>query len=171
MARPFRLVSTLKNPKKFAAIRNVYFTPVLTSSTSSDSSVKKVKILYDGECPLCVKEINLLSKLNQKKQTLDLVDVSKPNYDPSQHSGISYDKAMEVMHVIGTDGKIYTKVDAFYEMYKAVGLGWLWAWAKLPGISNVMEKAYMWFARNRLRWTGRECETGKCSVRYSEKKQ
>ena len=38
----------------------------------------------------------------------------------------------------------------------AVGLAWLVAPARWPGFRWLLDRAYLWFARNRLQWTGRE---------------
>ena len=54
-------------------------------------------------------------------------------------------------------------------MYGALGLGWLWSWTKLPGMESRAENMYMWFARNRLRLTGRECDDGHCEVKFKKK--
>ncbi|KAL0158505.1 hypothetical protein M9458_046581, partial [Cirrhinus mrigala] len=49
-------------------------------------------------------------------------------------------------------------------MYSAVGLGWLGTFISLPLIRPIMDRAYGVFARNRLKWTGREgCITGRCA--------
>lgn len=59
--------------------------------------------------------------------------------------------------------QIHRGVPAFTVMYSAVGLGWLGRLITLPLIRPVMDRAYGVFARNRLKWTGREgCVTGRC---------
>lgn len=127
---------------------------------SSDS----VKVLYDGECPICVKEISFLQFLQRKRaEKVDFVDISVPEYDETKY-GVSYEMAMEEMTVIDTNDKIHRGVPAFTVMYGAVGLSWLGRFISLPLIRPVMDHAYGVFARNRLKWTGREgCTTGRCA--------
>jgi predicted DCC family thiol-disulfide oxidoreductase YuxK len=50
--------------------------------------------------------------------------------------------------------------------YAAVGLGWLVAPTRWPCLPRLADRAYQIFARNRLRWTGREsaCEAGRCEI-------
>ncbi|XP_056094189.1 uncharacterized protein LOC130072897 isoform X2 [Rhinichthys klamathensis goyatoka] len=120
-------------------------------------------VLYDGECPICVKEIRLLQFLQRNRaEKVDFVDISLPEYDGTKY-GVSYEIAMEEMTVIDTNNKIHRGVPAFTVMYSAVGLGWLGRFISLPLIRPVMDRAYVMFARNRLKWTGREgCITGRC---------
>ncbi|KAK9954435.1 hypothetical protein ABG768_016502 [Culter alburnus] len=122
-----------------------------------------VRVLYDGECPICVKEIRFLQFLQRNRaDKVDFVDISLPEYDETKY-GVSYEMAMEEMTVIDTNNKVQRGVPAFTVMYSAVGLGWLGWLISLPLIRPVMDHAYGVFARNRLKWTGREgCITGRC---------
>ncbi|XP_013404417.1 uncharacterized protein At5g50100, chloroplastic isoform X2 [Lingula anatina] len=134
-------------------------------SVSSDGgfqSQTKYKVLYDGECPLCMKEIRFLQYMDKRRQNqLDMIDISSADYRPDDNGGISYETAMQEMHVIGPDNKVYTRVPAFQQMYGAVGLGWVTSFTKLPGMPRLMDIFYGWFAKNRLQWTGRQdCATG-----------
>jgi len=46
-------------------------------------------------------------------------------------------------------------MEVFRRAYAAVGLGWLLAPSGWPGVGRLFDAAYRWFARNRLRLTGR----------------
>jgi len=113
-----------------------------------------------------MQEIKFVQYMNKKKNTLELVNIASPDYKPEHNDNISYETAMGVMHVIGPDKQVYTKVDAMYEMYSALGLGWTVAYMRWPVLSTLFDKAYMVFARNRLQWTSgwRSCEHGKCEA-------
>ncbi|XP_056304969.1 uncharacterized protein LOC130217018 [Danio aesculapii] len=130
---------------------------------SDDKGRVSIRVLYDGECPICVKEISFLQFLQRKRaDKVDFVDVSLPEYDESKY-GVSYEMAMKEMTVIDKNNKIHQGVPAFTVMYGAVGLGYLGRFLSLPLIRPVMDRAYGVFARNRLKWTGREkCTTGRC---------
>ncbi|KAG1961977.1 DUF393 domain-containing protein [Pimephales promelas] len=136
---------------------------LLCSLERGRGSSGSVRVLYDGECPICVKEIRLLQFLQRNRaEKVDFVDISLPEYDGMKY-GVSYEIAMEEMTVIDTNNKIHRGVPAFTVMYSAVGLGWLGRFISLPLIRPVMDRAYLLFARNRLKWTGREgCITGRC---------
>jgi predicted DCC family thiol-disulfide oxidoreductase YuxK len=57
-------------------------------------------------------------------------------------------------------------VEVFRRAYAAVGLGWLLAPTRWPGLRRASDAAYRWFARNRLRLTGRPapCDAERCRV-------
>lgn len=124
-----------------------------------------VKVLYDGQCPICVTEIRFLQFLQRKRSDkVDFVDISLPGYDGGKYNGVSYEMAMEEMHVIDEFNTVHRGVPAFNVMYSAVGLGWLGRLLMWPPMRPLMDKSYDIFARNRLKWTGRgnECASGRC---------
>ncbi|XP_076082599.1 uncharacterized protein LOC143053697 [Mytilus galloprovincialis] len=141
-------------------------------------------VLYDGQCPICAVEINLMKKLNKKDNVVNFVDITVGEYKPDDHLGITYSQAMGKMHVIVTHGnntkthstpevtKIYDSMEGMKVMYNAVGLTWLSKLLSYPGIKETSDKFYRWFAVNRYRMTGRdkeECESERCNI--SDKKK
>ncbi|XP_062314138.1 uncharacterized protein LOC134018271 [Osmerus eperlanus] len=136
--------------------------PCFHGTFSTDSA--GVKVLYDGECPICVKEIRFLQYLQRNRPSkVDFVDISLPGYDQVKYQGISYEMAMKEMTVIDGNNKVQHGVPAFKVMYTAVGLGWLGHILMWPPVKPFMDKSYAIFARNRLKWTGRdECSSGRC---------
>ncbi|XP_061758918.1 uncharacterized protein LOC133554433 isoform X2 [Nerophis ophidion] len=112
-----------------------------------------------------VKEIQVLKFLQKNKpDKVDFVDISLPGYDGSKYNGVSYEAAMEEMHVIDENNEVHRGVPAFAVMYAAVGLDFLGRLMMLSPVRPLMDKAYAVFARNRLKWTGRgeECTTRRC---------
>lgn len=117
------------------------------------------RVFYDGDCPLCAKEIALIRRLDRDRGQVDLVDFSAPafdldDYDLSQR-GLSLPDLEARIHGMLPDGRVVEGVDVFVELYSAVGWGWLTAPARWPGFRQLLDLAYLWFARNRLRLTGR----------------
>ncbi|XP_047468017.1 uncharacterized protein At5g50100, chloroplastic-like [Mugil cephalus] len=134
-----------------------------TRTFSSESA--GVRVLYDGLCPICVTEIRFLQFLQRKQPgNVNFIDISLPGYDGGKHKDVSYEMAMEEMHVIDENDKVHRGVPAFAVMYGAVGLGWLGRFMMWSPVRPFMDKSYAIFARNRLKWTGRgdECTTGHC---------
>ncbi|KAM9855262.1 uncharacterized protein ACBR49_001504 [Aulostomus maculatus] len=124
-----------------------------------------VKVLYDGLCPICVTEIRFLQFLQRNNpRKVDFVDISLPGYDGVKYKGVTYEKAMDEMHVIDEEDEVHRGIPAFAVMYSAVGLDWLGRFMMWPPVRPLMDKSYAIFARNRLKWTGRgeECPTGRC---------
>lgn len=135
------------------------------TGSPSSSAPLPVKVLYDGLCPICVTEIRFLQFLQRKRpDKVDFIDISLPEYDGAKYNGVSYEMAMEEMHVIDEKNTVHRGVPAFSVMYSAVGLERLGRFIMWPPIRPLMVKSYDIFARNRLKWTGRgnECTDGRC---------
>ena len=121
----------------------------------------EVEVFYDSECPLCVKEIRMLERLD-KKRRIRFTDIAAPDFDASE-VGVSWQQLMDRIHGRFPDGTLIEGVEVFRRLYGAVGLGFVLAPTRLPGLSKLADMAYESFAKNRLRLTGR-CAKGLCEV-------
>ena len=126
----------------------------------------RFKLLYDGQCPMCRREVQWLQHRNRDGH-LAFEDISAPDFDPMRY-GVTRDEVMGVMHGVFPDGRIVRKVEVFRQAYRAVGLGWLLAPTGWPGLRWISDLGYRLFARHRIsigRYLGRDaCETGACEV-------
>lgn len=132
---------------------------------SFSSEPARVRVLYDGLCPICVTEIRFLKYLQERRAAkVDFIDIAEPGYDGADYGDVSYEMAMEEMHVIDEKDNVHRGVPAFAVMYAAVGLGWLGRFMMWAPVRPLFDKSYAIFANNRLAWTGREegCATGRC---------
>ena len=122
-------------------------------------------ILIDGDCPLCRHEANLLRRLDRGRGRLELVDITSGDFDASRY-GRTMDDVMGTIHGVKADGSLVTGMEVFRRAYQAVGWGWLWAPTGWPILKPVFDAAYRFFARHRLRLTGRrgECADGSCKL-------
>ena len=73
------------------------------------------------------------------------------------------DTLMARIHGRDAAGNLVEGVEVFRRLYMALGLGWLVKPTRLPIISHALDAAYVVFAKNRLRLTGR-CHDGQCQV-------
>ncbi len=125
------------------------------------------KLLYDGECPLCMREVAGLRRLDRGRGRLALEDIAAPDFDPSRY-GLDQARVMARIHGILPDGRVVEGMEVFRRAYGAVGLGWLLAPSRWPGLRRLFDAAYRFFARNRLRWTGRQnavaCSSERCAT-------
>ena len=122
------------------------------------------RVLIDGACPLCRSEAAVLRRLDRGRGRLRLEDIAAPDFDPVR-VGRSMDQLMGTIHGVTADGTIVTGMEVFRRAYAAVGLGWLLAPTAWPGLRPVFDRAYRWFARNRMRLTGRRddaCPGDRC---------
>lgn len=108
----------------------------------------KFKLLYDGGCPICRREAAWLRRRN-RDGALAFADISAPDFDAARY-GKTRDELMGVIHGVFPDGRIVTKVAAFREAYRLVGLGWLLAPTGWPGLRQISDWAYKKFAHNRI---------------------
>jgi len=126
-------------------------------------AASEVRVLYDGDCPLCTREIALLRRLDRGRGRIEFEDIARPEFDAARY-GLDQDTAMARIHALLPDGRVVEGVEVFRRAYAAVGLGWLVAPTRWPLLRPLADAAYRVFARNRLRWTGRdgECADGRC---------
>jgi predicted DCC family thiol-disulfide oxidoreductase YuxK len=117
-------------------------------------------LLYDGECPLCAREVAMLRRRDRGRGALALVDIAAKGFDPAPY-GRDRASLMARIHGVLPDGTVIEGMEVFRRAYAAVGLGWLLAPSRWPLVGRAFDAAYGWFARNRLRLTGREhaCDT------------
>ena len=110
-------------------------------------------VYFDGECPICRCEIDLMKIFNRRKH-LQFIDFTASSYLSVEH-GLSPCDLGKVIHARWSDGTLITGVEVFREMWEAVGLRALARLARRPMINKLMGRAYAWFAKNRLWLTGR----------------
>lgn len=122
------------------------------------------EVFFDGDCPLCKREIDALRFLDRRRKIL-FTDIAAPGFDAAP-LGKTYRELMDAIHGRMPDGTLVTGVEVFRQLYKAIGLGPLVALTRLPGLSHALDLGYHAFAKNRLRFTGRciKDEQGNCTV-------
>jgi len=132
-------------------------------------STPALTLLYDGACPLCLREVRFLrqrdARLHGDRPRLAFVDVDAADYNPAQHGGISYRAAMGRIHAIDADGRVLTDVAVFRAAYAQIGLGWLYAPSGWPGLRQISDGLYGLWAHWRLAVTGRPSLDQLCSCR------
>ncbi|MGK7888930.1 MAG: thiol-disulfide oxidoreductase DCC family protein [Leptolyngbyaceae cyanobacterium] len=126
------------------------------STDSSGSSPSwKIKLLYDGKCPLCLREVNFLRRKDAGRGLVAFTDVADPEYCPEDNGGVSFEAAMGRIHAVLPDNTAIKNVEVFRQVYTVLGIGWLYAPTKWPVIGWLVDKAYDFWADRRLAWTGR----------------
>jgi predicted DCC family thiol-disulfide oxidoreductase YuxK len=120
-----------------------------------------IEVFYDGECPLCTREIRLLERLDRRER-IRFTDIAAAGFDAAS-VGMTWETLMDRIHGRLPDGTLIEGVEVFRRLYAAVGLGPLVAMTRLPGVAQLLDVAYHGFAKNRLRFTGR-CVNGACEI-------
>ena len=115
----------------------------------------KIKLLYDGECPLCVREVNFLTKKDAGRGIINFVDIADSSYAPEDNANIDFATAMGRIHGVLADGTVIKNVEVFRRVYEELGMGWIYAITKLPIIGAIADWFYGIWADWRLKLTGR----------------
>ena len=121
-------------------------------------SVPEITLLYDGECPLCSREIEFLERRDGSVGSIGFDDISAPSFEPSRY-GLEPDALIARMHGVLSDGSVVEGLEVFRRAYRAVGLGWLLAPTGWIGVRRIADWVYSVFARNRHRFRcGDSCQ-------------
>jgi len=126
----------------------------------------RFKLLYDGECPFCLREVRWLRRRDRHGR-LAFEDVTSPDFDPARYR-TTRRELLGVIHGVFPDGRIVRKVEVLRQAYRAVGLGWWLAPTGWPLLRWVSDGLYAIFARYRVpigRVLGRSCASDRCQVR------
>ena len=114
----------------------------------------KLILLFDGGCPLCLREVKFL-RSRDTLENISFIDIDSPKYQPDLYSGISYKDAMGRIHAINESGEILKDVAVFREAYRLIGLGWIYAPTSWPILGSLIDQVYKLWAQWRLPLTRR----------------
>jgi predicted DCC family thiol-disulfide oxidoreductase YuxK len=118
-------------------------------------STWKIKLLFDGACPLCVREVNFLKRKDGDRGLIKFVDIAAEDYDPAENANIDFETAMGRIHAVLPNGEIVQNVEVFRQIYDILGIGWIYAVTKLPLVGSLADLLYRVWADYRLVITGR----------------
>ena len=126
-------------------------------------------LLYDGGCPLCLREVKFLQRrdraLHPEAPRLAFVDIDVASYDPAAHGGVSYREAMGRIHAVGADGTVLQDLAVFRAAYELIGLGWIYAPTTWPLVGALAGWLYGLWAHWRLALTRRPNLDTLCACR------
>ena len=123
---------------------------------------KVVEVFYDGDCPLCMREIRMLTR-KDRAERIQFTDIAAPAFD-AEKLGTTYAALMARIQGRLADGTWIDGVEVFRQLYAAIGWTKVVAVTRWPIIRNVLSLGYRLFAANRLRLTGRCAPDGACAV-------
>jgi predicted DCC family thiol-disulfide oxidoreductase YuxK len=108
-----------------------------------------------------MREIRMLRR-RDKRGRIQFTNIAAEGFHAAT-LGLDHATLMGKIHGRLPGGELIEGVEVFRRLYAAVGLGWLVAASRAPGVSQLLDAAYHAFAKNRLRLTGR-CNDGACGV-------
>ena len=126
-----------------------------TLENSTRSPSWKIKLLYDGECPLCLREVNFLQKQDAGRGLVAFVDIAAENYNPAERGGIAFAAAMGRTYDGLDDGTTIQNVEVFPQVYDILAIGSIYSATKWSIIGLLVDIMYAICASWRLTLTGR----------------
>ena len=126
-------------------------------------STWRIKLLYDGLCPVCASQVRLIRRLDRHNHVA-FEDVTAAGFDPGAY-GLTSEQALAAMHGVRPDGSIVAGMEAVRAAYDALGLGWLAGPTGWPVLRPIFDACYRVFASLRPRSnTARRCTADRCAI-------
>lgn len=130
----------------------------------------KLRLFYDGHCPLCVAEMTKLNAYDHHGN-LSLEDIQLPGFK-DRFPDLCWQDLNDRIHGQLTDGTLISGLDVTYLAWKSVGKGWVYAPLRWPLIKWFADAFYVFFARHRYTisflLTGKKrcttCSPSSCSI-------
>ncbi|MCW8935455.1 MAG: DUF393 domain-containing protein [Gammaproteobacteria bacterium] len=104
-------------------------------------------IYYDGHCPLCMKEMQLL-KRHDNKQSINFVNLHNENFS-NEHPHINVSDAIKILHGQLNTGELLLGLDVSCKAWSLVGKHKWLAILRWPLIRIIADIFYRLFARYR----------------------
>lgn len=133
--------------------------------TTETATAYDIEVFFDGGCPLCRREINMLRR-KDRHQRIRFTDIDSPEFQDAT-LGVTRDQLMAEIHGRLSDGTLIKGVEVFRRLYSAVGFGPIISITRWPVISSMLDLGYWVFAKNRLKLTGR-CSATSCPIPNSK---
>ncbi|MGB5512236.1 MAG: DUF393 domain-containing protein [Woeseiaceae bacterium] len=111
---------------------------------AADNALADVTVWYDSDCPLCLREINLMRRLD-KRRAINFVEIQSAAACP-----VDTDTLMKRFHAQERDQPIVSGAAAFAAMWRAIPmLRPLGVLAKSRPVLWILERLYIGFLRSR----------------------
>ncbi|MBE0511188.1 MAG: DUF393 domain-containing protein [Chromatiales bacterium] len=118
-----------------------------SKTESPQDTDSKLQVFYDGDCPLCAKEINIYRGLDSHTP-IHWRDISKES--DKLPAGVTQETLLKRFHVIDSQGQLQSGANAFIALWASLpGWRWLARLAAIPGVRPLMEVSYRGFLRIR----------------------
>jgi len=127
----------------------------------------KLIFLFDGGCPLCRRETSFLKRKDVLNK-INFVDINNDGYNPVLFKDISYKEAMSNLHGILENGDIIKGIEVLAYSYELIGIGWVYYPLKIKFLSPVLRLFYQYWAKYRLKITGRSNIEKLCTTKCAQ---
>ncbi len=101
-------------------------------------------LYYDGKCPLCMREVRLLTRIaDPELRLVDLHTVPDASGAPTRLEKLT------TLHCLTAQGQWLMGVDATIQAWSHTRWGWLFSVLRWPLIGPVADRIYAFWARKR----------------------
>ncbi|MGY8749436.1 MAG: thiol-disulfide oxidoreductase DCC family protein [Pirellulales bacterium] len=104
------------------------------------------EVFFDGGCPLCKREINMIRRKDNRHQLL-LTDISSEGFSPPE--SLTSDQLMRSIHGRMPTGEYVVGVEVFRQIYQRLGFQRTVSLSQVPGIGFFLNAGYYAFAKLR----------------------
>ena len=122
--------------------------------------MSQIKIFFDGNCPLCVQEMDSLKRhdIHNLITTIDINQLEHTTYNE-----INIVEARKIIHVVNENGMMLYGLDGLHCAWSAVGKGWLYGVTRWKIWRKSFDVLYLYFARHRYRFSKLLTGKAKCN--------
>ncbi len=124
---------------------------------SAINTAWSLEIFYDGDCPLCRREIKFMRKKDSSNRLI-YTDIADPQFDAVKETGKTFEELMAKLHGRLPSGNLIAGPEVFRIAYAELGYRSLVKLSRLPLISQLIGLGYNCFARLRPYLPGRKCD-------------
>ena len=112
--------------------------------TLNDPGSKAVTIFFDGQCPLCSREIGFYQR-QKGAEAINWVDVTRASLDDLP-SNLTRENALARFHVLTARGKLISGGEAFSSLWLSLPtFNWIGRLFRLSFLSPILEVGYRIF--------------------------
>ncbi|WP_136483665.1 DUF393 domain-containing protein [Vibrio sp. H11] len=126
--------------------------------------MSQITIFFDGQCPLCVREMRALKRYDDHN-LIALIDINSdqmadyPDIDPAE--------AQRIILAYNNRNQLIRGLDVLHQAWRLVGKGWIYAPTRWPLIKTLADQCYLLFAKHRYtisRWLigQSRCDNNQC---------
>lgn len=138
------LISCIKNAIDDAAIK----------TWQEKDNQNELKLFFDGDCPICSREMNHL-KAKTQNDSMKFIDITEKDDFEKERGNLDYETAMRAMHATDEKGNKLVALDAFAVVYARSHYYILATLLNIPFLRPILDPMYRLFAKHRLLITGR----------------
>ncbi|MCA2016599.1 DUF393 domain-containing protein [Vibrio tritonius] len=122
--------------------------------------MSQIKIFFDGQCPLCVYEMNKLKQYDIHN-IITTIDINQ--LEDTIYNQINIVEARKIIHVVNENGVMLYGLDGLHCAWKSVGKVHWYGITRWRMWSKGFDVLYLYFARNRYRFSKLLTGKAKCN--------